>query len=188
MVLGIDPGLKSCAASVINKTKKGTFILKESFFINDFPKNSSDEEILLYIYNYLQKIIIKYKIEVISYETIFHHSNRAFGSAPVQNVIGIIKLLSAQNNIKIISFTPQQIKKGVTGSGKAEKIDVAIKAFEYINKDFISLEIKNRRVNYTPEELIKKKKDHISDSIAAGLSVFLYSPPIKKKEEKKKNV
>jgi crossover junction endodeoxyribonuclease RuvC len=63
------------------------------------------------------------------------------GTLAVAEVRGIIKLLSGRNEVRLMEFAPQSVRKGLIGNGRAEKEDVAKFVKEKLNlTDDISLD------------------------------------------------
>lgn len=177
MILGLDPGLNACGFSVIDK-QNNNFVLIDYGILCKHKNNASEEAKLYAIYSRLDEILNKYAITQISFEKVFHNKKKAFGGFSVQQVIGIIKCLSAKHKAILDDFTPSQIKKALTGYGKAEKIEVTQAVYYWLNKNYLTLSVVHNRKNVvmdlTPEALILYKKDHVGDAIAAALTKFLY--------------
>ena len=61
--------------------------------------------------------------DVMVVEELFFFKN-ANTAIPVAQARGVIMLAAAQAGVPVVSYTPMQVKKTVTGTGKAEKIEV----------------------------------------------------------------
>ena len=78
---------------------------------------------LLTIYNSLQEQINLCSPDFLSVERLFFGRNTTTAEY-VYQARGVIMLLSAQNNLRVVEPKPNQIKLLVCGSGKAEKKQV----------------------------------------------------------------
>ena len=78
---------------------------------------------LLTIYNSLQEQITLCNPDFLSVERLFFGRN-TITAEYVYQARGVIMLLSAQNNLRVVEPKPNQIKLLVCGSGKAEKKQV----------------------------------------------------------------
>ena len=78
---------------------------------------------LLTIYNSLQEQITLCNPDFLSVERLFFGRNTTTAEY-VYQARGVIMLLSAQNNLRVVEPKPNQIKLLVCGSGKAEKKQV----------------------------------------------------------------
>lgn len=131
--LGIDQGLANIGLVIIDDENKKV-IHKEVFKTNS--KKTLPERINL-IYERIQKLITQYNVDVMATENIFapvaKTSKRMLN---INMITGIINLLAHQNNIRLINISPKQIKKYITGSGKAEKELVQSNIEKILNETF----------------------------------------------------
>jgi len=86
-------------------------------------KDLSTEERLEIVYDEIDKILKKYKPEFMAIEDLFYFKNNKTVISVAQ-ARGVILLAGKQNNIAMTSYTPLQVKIGITGYGKAEKKQV----------------------------------------------------------------
>lgn len=120
MILGIDPGLANTGWAVL----KGEDKVVDSGCLVTKPNEDSSKR-LVFIYNELEKIIKKYKVEVVSIESLFFAKN-AKSALPVAEAIGVIKVCGLKNNCRVVEYTPLQIKIALVGYGRAEKEQVEV--------------------------------------------------------------
>lgn len=121
IILGIDPGMARCGFGVI--CKKGNSIKYLSAGVIESSSDYYQSKRLEIIYKGIRKLINKYKPDIIAVESLFFSKNvkTAFNVGEARGVI----LLAAQlQKIKIMEFTPLQVKISITGYGKAEKQQV----------------------------------------------------------------
>jgi crossover junction endodeoxyribonuclease RuvC len=74
----------------------------------------------LKIYDEIVALIEKYHPAHISIEKLFFSKNISSAMA-VSEVRGVILLAAEQRNIPVTEYTPNQVKQGITGSGRADK-------------------------------------------------------------------
>ena len=121
LILGIDPGLAISGYGIINysgnkfETIKYGTILTES--CEEFPKR------LQILYDGYMSLMEMYKPEAVAIEELFYNKNAKTAMAIAQ--ARGVHLLAAQNkNIPLYEYTPLQIKQGIVGYGRAEKIQI----------------------------------------------------------------
>lgn len=121
--LGIDPGTRFTGFSIIHVNNSGKISLKEAGCLV-----LSEDQVLsarLYkIYDFLNKKVVESQIQVIALETPFLGKN-AQNFLKLGYVRGIIYLVAHQHNVLLKEYAPKEIKKAITGSGNAEKDQVA---------------------------------------------------------------
>lgn len=120
MILGIDPGLANTGWAVLESEDK----VVDSGCLVTKPSEDSTER-LAFIYYELEKIIKKYKVNVVSIESLFFAKN-AKSALPVAEAIGVIKVCGLKNNCQVVGYTPLQIKIALVGYGRAEKEQVEV--------------------------------------------------------------
>jgi len=128
IIMGIDPGVAKVGYGIVHanqnpksKTQKileclGYGIIQTS---PDFP--AADR--LKKINNDLNKLIKKYKPDVLAVENIYFFKNLKT-AMPVSQAKGVILLTAAKKKIPVYEFTPLQMKMAVVGYGRAEKKQV----------------------------------------------------------------
>ncbi len=114
-ILGIDPGYDIVGWSVIDKD----FKLCEYGIIKTEPSQSFDDR-LHDIYKALNHIISSHSPDIAAIERLFFQRNTTT-AIDVAKAIGVIQLTLKLQGISLYDYTPTQIKKAITGYGKAEK-------------------------------------------------------------------
>lgn len=117
-ILGIDPGTAILGWAVIEKHKQVIHVLASNAVVT--PKDKRDEERLLLLHTGFTELIEKYSPDIVSIEQLFFSTN-VKTAITVAQARGVILLACAQQNIPVISYSPLQIKKTITGDGKADK-------------------------------------------------------------------
>ena len=122
-VLGVDPGLTRCGIGVVEKVGVKDLKLVACGVIQtgvDAPL----EERLMHLSAELEIWINRYKPDVIAVERVFSQLNVKTAMATGQ-AAGVALLLAAKAGIPVVLHTPSEVKAAVTGSGRADKKQVA---------------------------------------------------------------
>ncbi len=122
IILGIDPGVADTGFGVISQDKGLKFIATGSIKTDKKTDLSQRLEI---IYQQVKKLIVEYQPDIIGIEKLFFARN-VTTALTVGQARGVVMLAAKEANIKILEFTPLQIKQAVTGSGQADKRQVGL--------------------------------------------------------------
>jgi len=127
IILGIDPGTANTGYGVV-KVKSQKSKVKSQLKAIDYgcittSPNLSSGDRLKKINNEINKLIKKYKPEVLAVENIYFFKNLKT-AMPVSQAKGVILLTAAKKKIPVYEVTPLQVKMAITGYGKAEKKQV----------------------------------------------------------------
>ena len=117
-VLGIDPGLANTGFGVVDFIN-GRYRMVSYGCISTKAESPHGER-LLTIYNRLQAVIDEFKPTEAGMETLYFAKNVS-SAMGVSEARGVVSLCLAQNCIKLGEYTPNQIKKAVTGNTNADK-------------------------------------------------------------------
>jgi len=154
--LGIDPGVTRIGYGLVAKENGRLSYLASGLL--PIPEPPQAEQLLL-IEKEIGKLIRKNKPEIIALEKLFFTVNKKTGLAVAQ-ARGIIVAAALKSKITTIEISPSQIKKSITGNGRASKKDV-----EKMTGLFIRL----------PE---KKMIDDEIDALAAAITAIHNSSAI----------
>ncbi|HRY82546.1 MAG TPA: crossover junction endodeoxyribonuclease RuvC [Candidatus Moranbacteria bacterium] len=131
-VLGIDPGTATTGWAILEE-KNGKIEPVSYGHIATSPQKT-DAERILEISRDIEKIIAKYKPQEAGVEEIFFFKNQKT-IITVAQARGAILLTLKQNNVRVSSYTPLQVKQAITGYGRAEK-----KQMQMMTKNILHLE------------------------------------------------
>ena len=134
-VLGVDPGLTRCGIGVIEGsvgkpiTLIGVGVILTS---SDLPL----ERRLLQLETELEEWISAHQPDVIAIERVFsqHNVRTVMGTG---QAAGVALLLAAKAGIPVMMHTPSEVKASVTGSGRANKAQVALMVQKILNLESI---------------------------------------------------
>lgn len=116
-ILGIDPGTGICGFGVIED--RATI----DFGVITTPPRTPLPDRLEDIYNSLHEIIKQDRPEVMAIEKLFFKQNITTGIS-VAEARGVCMLVAKQCHLPIFEYSPNQIKKAITGYGQAHKPQV----------------------------------------------------------------
>lgn len=122
-VLGIDPGLTRCGIGIVDSTGPQKLEMVGVGVIKTDP-DAPLELRLFELEKEIQVWIKKFKPDVIAVERVFSHLNVKTAMATGQ-AVGVALLLAAKAGIPVVMHTPSEVKAAVTGSGRADKKQVA---------------------------------------------------------------
>lgn len=126
--LGIDPGLNRTGYALIERTSRGP-VLREGGVIQSTQKLSLHQRVLE-IGVGLREVLAELKPEIVAIEQVFSNAQNVKSSLLLAHARGAILMVIAEAGIPVIHYTPAQVKRLLTGSGKAPKDQMqhAIKA------------------------------------------------------------
>ena len=122
VIFGIDPGSVNCGwGAVLMEGKKFSLleygVIKLKKIEDDFPKRID------LLFKKLSSKIYENKAEIVCIESVFNAKNTQ-SLIKLTHARAAAMLAGTTNNSEIIEFTPNQVKKSVTGRGHASKEQV----------------------------------------------------------------
>ena len=149
-VLGIDPGTGICGFGVVQYvTHKQPRMITAGVITT--PAHTPLADRLLDIYDSLNQIIDETNPDEMSIDKLYFNQNITTGIT-VAEARGICILVARQHNIPIYEYTPLQIKKTMTGYGRAKK-----KAMQEAVREYLKM-----------QEVVKP--DDAADALAAAIT------------------
>jgi crossover junction endodeoxyribonuclease RuvC len=122
IVLGIDPGTANTGYGVVQRRSARLFAL-DGGVIKTRPE-APPQIRLAHIHRRVCELLDEHDVKVVSLEDIFFGRNAQTAFA-VGQARGVVMLAAGQRRLPCVSYTPQQVKHAVCGSGRAEKEQVA---------------------------------------------------------------
>ncbi|MEJ6607213.1 MAG: crossover junction endodeoxyribonuclease RuvC [Candidatus Planktophila sp.] len=122
-VLGVDPGLTRCGVGVISGAP-GSPLKLISVGVILTPSDTALELRLLQLERELIRWVEENNPDVVAVERVFsqHNVRTVMGTG---QAAGIALLVAARAGIPVVMHTPSEVKAAVTGSGRANKAQVA---------------------------------------------------------------
>ena len=123
-VLGVDPGLTRCGIGIVEGAIGSPISLVGVGVILTSSEAPLDQR-LLDLDQQLSEWINLWKPDVIAVERVFsqHNVRTVMGTG---QAAGVALLLAAKAGIPVMMHTPSEVKASVTGSGRANKAQVAL--------------------------------------------------------------
>ena len=130
-VLGVDPGLTRCGIGIVERSGPKTLTMIDCGVIRT-DVDAPLEMRLLQLNDDLESWIRKFKPDVIAIERVFSQLNVRTAMATGQ-AAGVALVLAAKSGLPIALHTPSEVKAAVSGSGRADKKQVANMVTKILN-------------------------------------------------------
>lgn len=121
IVLGIDPGTANTGYGVVQRVS-GRLAARDGGVIRTKP-DMSPERRLEIIHRRVLELIDEHGVAAVALEDLYFGQNAGSAFA-VGQARGVVMLAAAQRDLGCQSYTPQQVKGAVCGSGRAKKDQV----------------------------------------------------------------
>jgi crossover junction endodeoxyribonuclease RuvC len=154
-ILGIDPGTINCGYAILEVNKTGIKLIEAGLIK---MKSRILQEQILELMDGLDIIFSKHTITEVSIEDMFYAHNPK-SVIKLAQFRGALSLKILQEFGNFAEYTPLQVKKAVTGNGKAAKEQVAfmVKRLLNIKKEIKPMDITDAiAVAITHAQRIKK--------------------------------
>ena len=142
-ILGIDPGTARLGYAIIDFDTNSKKLDLICCGIIKTSKDDSDSTRLKIIRVDMENIINSYKPKFSSVEQLFFFKNPKT-IVPVAQARGVILEVCATNGIEVHEYTPLEMKKMITGDGRAEKSLVS----DIVHREF------NLQENISPDDAV----------------------------------
>jgi crossover junction endodeoxyribonuclease RuvC len=156
VIIGIDPGLASVGYGLVAESGGQLRHLAHGC-ISTSPSTASAERLKI-IHDAIISLIETYKPSCGGVEDLYFFRN-VTSALPVAEARGVIKLAFAQAGVPLAEFTPNAIKKSVTGSARADKLQV---------QEMVRLLLGLEAI---------PQPDHAADALAAAICRVHFSGP-----------
>ena len=120
-ILGIDPGLNVTGYGVI-ETGSASMLVVEAGVIRGGRGTLAQR--VARIHAELADLISGLTPHVVALEEIYSHYQRPRTAILMAHARGVICLAAAQQDVPVVAYAATQIKRLLTGSGRASKVDV----------------------------------------------------------------
>lgn len=121
MIIGVDPGSIATGYGIV--LKNGVRPIHVASGVVRVASSHGQSKRLWEIYKKLDEVVREFKPSVMVVESLFH-SNNSQSLMKLSQVRGVILLLGETHAMEIFEYSPMEIKKGLTGYGRAEKIQM----------------------------------------------------------------
>jgi crossover junction endodeoxyribonuclease RuvC len=121
-ILGIDPGLNTTGYAVIEVQDVGPRMLEAGVIKSSESRATPDmAQRLQAIYDGVIEAIDQYRATDLAVEQLYAHYDHPRTAILMGHARGVILLAGGQRKLKVASYASTQVKKSVTGSGRAGK-------------------------------------------------------------------
>ncbi len=122
-VLGVDPGLTRCGLGVVD-TRPGRRVELVEVGVARSAPDLEPAERLATIAEVVEEWMDRHRPDSVAVERVFaqHNVRTVMGTAQVS---GVVMLAAQRRRIPVALHTPSEVKAAVTGSGRADKAQVA---------------------------------------------------------------
>jgi len=126
--LGIDPGLNRTGYALLERHDAGPNLV-EGGIIRSQPKDSLQQRVHE-IATGIREVVEELSPDIVAMEQIFSHGRNLKTALQLAHVRGAILMTLAEASVSVMHYSPTQIKRLLTGSGRApkEQIQHAVKA------------------------------------------------------------
>jgi crossover junction endodeoxyribonuclease RuvC len=123
-ILGIDPGLGITGYGVIDIGSQPPQLCEAGILRTADDDAEILPEKVLSVYNGIVEIITQFAPEAMAVEQLYAHYDHPRTAILMGHARGVILLAAAQQKIPIVSYAATQVKKIITGNGRAPKEQV----------------------------------------------------------------
>ena len=164
IILSVDQGIAHFGYAVLEYTENGINLMDYGCFISTIKKSKKKKPIsqqrrMFELMSKFEDLIVKYEPKHIVHERLFFSppaKNSRKKSASILNtnmITGSIWYIAGKHDLEVWQYSPQTVKKSLTGNGRADKDDI-IKQIE----------------SMFDIDCLKTHKEHVCDAISIGLA------------------
>lgn len=121
LVLGLDPGLAITGYGFVEGD--GDNLRALSYGVLRTSSHLPLAERLLQLHEGLSELLVRYRPDVVALEELFFSTN-ARTAITVGEARGVLLFTMAEASLKVVEYTPLQVKQAITGYGQADKAQV----------------------------------------------------------------
>lgn len=118
-ILGVDPGLQTTGYGVLNVTPTGCVVV-EAGVVRASPRESLAARVRS-IHEGICEVISSFQPTVLALEELYSHYQRPRTAILMGHARGVICLAASLSNVPVAGYSATQVKKILTGSGRAPK-------------------------------------------------------------------
>ena len=122
MVMGVDPGLITTGYGILEVKGEKVILLEGGVVKTDSGKELSLR--LEQIFNGISSVLDEFHPEVVAVEKLYSHYKHPRTAIMMGHARGVIYLAASLRKIPVVSYGATEIKKSITGRGRASKEQV----------------------------------------------------------------
>jgi len=120
-VLGIDPGIANTGFGVVQRIGARSALL-DAGVVTTEPSMPLERRLAV-LHADIEELVEQHQVEAVAVEELYFGQNASSAMA-VGQARGVVLSIAGRRRIEVGSYTPQQIKQAVCGSGRAPKDQV----------------------------------------------------------------
>jgi len=124
MICGLDPGLQRTGYAIIEPQPRGSMRVIDAGLVRTNVKDPLTDR-LMQLYDELSRLLAEHKLDAVAVEEVYSHYAHPRTAILMGHARGIILLAARRKEIPVVSLPSTQIKKALTGSGHADKVQIA---------------------------------------------------------------
>ena len=123
IVLAVDPGVRKLGYALV---KDGTQILDAGILLQEIKSPTRLDQFarMQNIYQFFQKMLTEVDVDIFVAEKLFFTNANQTNAEFVYGIRGMLIALMLEHKISIQEYSPIELKKYITGNGKADKLFV----------------------------------------------------------------
>lgn len=121
-ILGVDPSLTCTGYAILERTSRGP-VLKEGGVVRSDADKTLAQRICEIAVG-LREVMEQYQPKALAIEQVYAMPDNPQTTIKMAHVRGAILLQAAEREIPVLDYSPREIKKLLTGSGRAGKEQV----------------------------------------------------------------
>lgn len=128
--LGVDPGLTRCGLGVVDGPRPGRAasgrggLSLVAVGVVRTPAGSDPGERLLFLSDEVERWLDRFEPDAVAIERVYAGQNTPNVMSTAQ-ASGVVMLAAARRGLPVVLHTPTEVKAAVTGTGRADKAQVA---------------------------------------------------------------
>ncbi len=130
-ILGIDPGLNISGYGLITFANNQPCLIEAGVVRS--TRSHSLERRIRSIYEGITEVIQTTSPDIVAVEQLFTHYDRPSTAILMGHARGVLLLAAANAGLEVTSWRPTQVKKVLTGNGRAPKAQVQLSAARLLN-------------------------------------------------------
>ena len=132
-VLGVDPGLTRCGLGVVDAGAGRSLTLVDVSVARSSPDEDAPDRLML-IADAIDAVIDAHRPDALAVERVFaqHNVRTVMGTAQVS---GLVMVAARRHGLPVALYTPSEVKAAVSGSGRADKAQVAFMVAKLLGLD-----------------------------------------------------
>jgi crossover junction endodeoxyribonuclease RuvC len=155
IVLGIDPGSANTGFGVV--VAEGSRLVRIDHGVITTVAGRPFEQRLAEIHAGVVELLTRHRVDAVAVEELYFGAN-ARSAFAVGQARGVVLLAAGQAGVPVRSYTPQQVKQAVCGSGRAAKDQIG------------------RMVQRLLTLPTMPKPDHAADALAVAIADLNHAP------------